>query len=73
MEESVKAEWIPAHLNYDGPAKVAEYFDSRISEGDDGRMIGFFPIPDGYDPCVVSIEGDRVEKIRDLTQIRIWE
>jgi hypothetical protein len=83
MSIPVKAEWIPAHLNYDGPAKVAEYFDSRITEGENGRQIGFFrghelvgkflPIPEGYQACIVSAENDRIEKIQELTQVRVWD
>lgn len=37
-----KAEWIPAHLNYEGPAKVEQYFDSRVVTNEDGTLTGFF-------------------------------
>jgi hypothetical protein len=83
MTDPVKAEWIPAHLSYDGPAKIAEYFDSRITEGEDGSLIGFFrgheltgkvlEIPEGYHACMVSMEGDRIEQVQELTQVRVWD
>jgi hypothetical protein len=83
MGDTVKAEWIPAHLDYNGPAKVAEYFDSRIVEAENGRLIGFFrghelagkvlDIPEGYHACIVSTEGGTIETMQEVGMIRVWD
>lgn len=83
MSKQEKAEWIPAHLEYNGKAKVEEYFDSRIKQVDDNKFIGFFrghelvgkelEIPEGYEACLVSKKDKKLEKISDISQIRVWE
>ena len=83
MSNQEKAEWIPAHLDYEGPAKVEEYFDSRVKEGENGKFIGFFrghelvgkelQIPDGYEACLVSKKDKKLEKISQISKIRVWD
>jgi hypothetical protein len=83
MSGTVKAEWLPAHLAYNGPAKVAEYFDSRVLDGPNGRFIGFFrghemvgkvlEIPPGYHACVVSTEGHKLEVLDEVDPVRVWD
>ena len=83
MSTAEKAEWIPAHLEYEGVAKVEEYFDSRVQEGKDGKYIGFFrghelvgkelEIPEGYEACLVSKKDKKLEKISDISKIRVWD
>lgn len=78
-----KAEWIPAHLNYDGPAKVEQYFDSRVVANEDGSYNGFFrghllygkdlPLPEGYKSYLVSTENKQIRKEAELNPIRIWD
>ena len=83
MAEPPKAEWIPAHINYDGPAKVSQYFDSRISEDKNGQFIGFFrghqlfgknlTLPDGYKPFLVTTDKGTIQKVADIGQVRLWD
>ena len=83
MSQQEKAEWIPAHIEYEGHAKVSEYFDCRVRNGEDGKYIGFFrgheivgkdlEIPDGYEACLVSTKGKKIEKIADVSNIRVWD
>ncbi|KAK8889762.1 hypothetical protein M9Y10_034516 [Tritrichomonas musculus] len=83
MSNQEKAEWIPAHLDYEGPAKVEEYFDSRVQKGEDGQYIGFFrghelvgkdlEIPEGYEACLVSKKDKKLEKISQISNIRVWD
>ncbi|KAH0791743.1 ribonuclease H2 subunit C [Histomonas meleagridis] len=83
MSQPLKAEWIPAHINYDGPAKVSQYFDSRISENKNGQYIGFFrghqlfgkylELPDGYKPVIVTTDEGELKKIADVGQVRLWD
>ncbi|OHS98110.1 hypothetical protein TRFO_35531 [Tritrichomonas foetus] len=83
MSIEEKAEWIPAHLEYEGPAKVSEYFDSRVQEGENGKYVGFFrghemvgkylDIPEGYGAYVVSAKDKKLEKMSDITKIRVWD
>jgi len=78
-----KAEWIPAHLNTDVSANVTEYFDSRVKEGKNERLIGFFRgreltgkqiiCPEGYEMAMVDFEDDLMEKQFVIDNSRIWE
>lgn len=78
-----KAEWLPAHLEFDGEAAVDKYFDSRVVDGGNGRFTGFFrghemfgakiEIPNGYRACTVSTENKKITLVRDLDMIRVWD
>lgn len=78
-----KAEWIPAHLEYDGEAEVDKYFDSRVIEGENGRFTGFFrghemfgakiKIPEGYRACTVKTENRKITPVKELEMIRVWD
>ena len=78
-----KAEWIPAHLEFDGPAKVDQYFDTRIMEKPNGGFIGFFrgheivgkdlSIPEGYHACVVTTEDKKITPVEEIGRVRVWD
>ena len=78
-----KAEWIPAHLTFNGPAKVSEYFDSRIVERPNGRFIGWFrghemvgkylEIPEDYHACMVAIEDKKIIYGPEIEKVRVWD
>lgn len=83
MESKPKAEWIPAHINYDGPAKVNQYFNSRVKPTGNDNFVGFFrgheligrnlSLPEGYEASLVSIEGDKITKVSDIGNVRVWD
>jgi hypothetical protein len=83
MSDVVKAEWVPGHVEYEGPAKVSEYFDSRIQTGKNGQIIGFFrghelvgrqlPIPENYCMSLVTVKDRKLEQVEALDPVRVWD
>lgn len=83
MTKSEKVEWIPAHLEYEGPAKVEEYFDSRIIPGENGKFIGFFrghelvgknfEVPENYEVSLVAPQDETLQKLAAVSNLRIWD
>ena len=43
-ESSDRVHFLPCHVDYDGSAKVAEYFDSVTTKEGNGKFMNFFPI-----------------------------
>lgn len=82
MEQTPKAEWLPAHIDYDGPARVSQYFDTRVRSTDSGDYVGFFrgralvgrdlSLPAGYEAALVTTDGGALTRVGRIGRVRVW-
>jgi hypothetical protein len=83
MAGVLKAEWVPGHIDYEGRAKVSQYFDSRVVPGKNGGLIGFFrgrelagkplQVPDGYCTSLIKMEDGKIREVQAIEPIRVWD